>query len=106
MRVFTTAGSFVIELDRGRAPLTVEAFLGYVTAGFYNGTIFHRVVAGFVAQTGGYTATFQQKTTTKRFSTNRATGSATCAARSASRARTSRIPERVSSTSTSPTTSI
>jgi cyclophilin family peptidyl-prolyl cis-trans isomerase len=65
VRVFTTAGSFVIELDRGRAPLTVEAFLGYVTAGFYNGTIFHRVVAGFVAQTGGYTATFQQKATTK-----------------------------------------
>ncbi len=65
MRVFTTAGSFVIELDRGRAPLTVEAFLGYVKHGFYNGTIFHRVVAGFVAQTGGYTAAFKQKPTTK-----------------------------------------
>lgn len=65
VRVFTTAGSFVIELDRGRAPLTVEAFLGYVASGFYNGTIFHRVVAGFVAQAGGYTADFQQKETTE-----------------------------------------
>ncbi len=65
VRVFTTAGSFVIELDHGRAPLTVDAFLGYVTDGYYNGTIFHRVVAGFVAQTGGYTADFQQKATTK-----------------------------------------
>ena len=64
VRVFTTAGSFVIELDRGRAPLTVDAFLGYVASGFYNGTIFHRVVAGFVAQAGGYTADFQQKATT------------------------------------------
>jgi peptidyl-prolyl cis-trans isomerase A (cyclophilin A) len=64
VRVFTTTGSFVIELDRGRAPLTVEAFLGYVATGFYNGTIFHRVVAGFVAQGGGYTADFQQKPTT------------------------------------------
>jgi cyclophilin family peptidyl-prolyl cis-trans isomerase len=63
VRVFTTAGSFVIELDRGRAPLTVDAFLGYVTTGFYNGTIFHRVVAGFVAQGGGYMADFQQKAT-------------------------------------------
>jgi cyclophilin family peptidyl-prolyl cis-trans isomerase len=64
VRVFTTTGSFVIELDRGRAPLTVDAFLGYVAKGFYNGTIFHRVVSGFVAQAGGYTADFQQKATT------------------------------------------
>jgi cyclophilin family peptidyl-prolyl cis-trans isomerase len=64
VRVFTTAGSFVIELDRGRAPLTVEAFMGYVTSGFYNGTIFHRVVPGFIAQAGGYTADFQPKPTT------------------------------------------
>jgi len=65
VRVFTTAGSFVIELDRVRAPLTVEAFLDYVKTGFYNGTIFHRVVAGFIAQAGGYTADFQQKPTMK-----------------------------------------
>ncbi|HLF12202.1 MAG TPA: peptidylprolyl isomerase, partial [Gammaproteobacteria bacterium] len=53
VRVFTTVGSFVIKLDRARAPLTVDAFLGYVTSGFYAGTIFHRVVQGFVAQAGG-----------------------------------------------------
>ena len=55
VRVHTTAGSFVIELNRERAPLTVEAFLGYVKQGFYNGTIFHRVVQGFICQAGGYT---------------------------------------------------
>jgi cyclophilin family peptidyl-prolyl cis-trans isomerase len=65
VRVFTTAGSFVIELDRSRAPLTVEAFVGYVSKGFYNGTIFHRVVAGFIAQAGGYTADFAQKPVTE-----------------------------------------
>jgi cyclophilin family peptidyl-prolyl cis-trans isomerase len=65
VRVFTTAGSFVIELDRSRAPLTVEAFLGYVSKGFYNGTIFHRVVSGFIAQAGGYTADFTQKPATQ-----------------------------------------
>ena len=64
VRVFTTVGSFVIKLDRARAPLTVDAFLGYVTSGFYAGTIFHRVVQGFVAQAGGYTLDMQPKPTT------------------------------------------
>ncbi|HVS23181.1 MAG TPA: peptidylprolyl isomerase [Gammaproteobacteria bacterium] len=63
VRVHTTAGSFVIELNRERAPLTVDAFLGYVKQGFYNGTIFHRVVQGFIAQAGGYTADFTLKPT-------------------------------------------
>jgi peptidyl-prolyl cis-trans isomerase A (cyclophilin A) len=61
VRVYTTAGNFVIELNRERAPLTVEAFLSYVKQGFYNGTIFHRVIPGFIAQAGGYTADFKQK---------------------------------------------
>jgi cyclophilin family peptidyl-prolyl cis-trans isomerase len=64
VRVVTNAGAFVIELDRGRAPLTVEAFLKYVNAGFYGGVIFHRVVPGFVAQAGGYTQDMQQKSVT------------------------------------------
>lgn len=55
VRVETNVGSFVIELDRLRAPLTVDAFLRYVKQGFYDGLVFHRVVAGFVAQAGGYT---------------------------------------------------
>jgi cyclophilin family peptidyl-prolyl cis-trans isomerase len=65
VRVVTTAGNFVIELDRGRAPLTVDAFLKYVNQGFYSGVIFHRVVAGFVAQAGGYTPDMTQKPVTE-----------------------------------------
>ncbi len=64
VRVQTSVGSFVIELDRGRAPLTVDAFLKYAKQGFYSGLIFHRVVAGFIAQAGGYTADMQQKPVT------------------------------------------
>jgi peptidyl-prolyl cis-trans isomerase A (cyclophilin A) len=64
VRVVTGAGSFVIELDRNRAPRTVEAFLKYVEEGFYSGTIFHRVVAGFIAQAGGYTADMEPKPVT------------------------------------------
>ena len=64
VRVYTNQGEFVIRLDRARAPLTVEAFLKYVSSGFYSGTVFHRVVAGFVAQAGGYTADLNPKPTT------------------------------------------
>ena len=64
VRVVTTAGNFVIELDRIRAPLTVEAFLKYVKEGFYDGVIFHRVIAGFIAQTGGFTPDMKQKPVT------------------------------------------
>jgi peptidyl-prolyl cis-trans isomerase A (cyclophilin A) len=65
VRVVTTAGNFVIELDPNRAPLTVEAFLGYAKEGFYSGVIFHRVVAGFIAQAGGYTTDMEPKPVTK-----------------------------------------
>ena len=65
VRVVTGAGNFVIELDRNRAPRTVEAFLKYVKEGFYSGVIFHRVVAGFIAQAGGYTADMEQKPVTE-----------------------------------------
>lgn len=65
VRVVTTAGSFVIELDRNRAPRTVDAFLKYVKEGFYSGIIFHRVVSGFIAQAGGYTADMQPKPVTE-----------------------------------------
>jgi cyclophilin family peptidyl-prolyl cis-trans isomerase len=65
VRVVTTAGNFVIELDRNRAPRTVEAFLKYVKDGFYSGLIFHRVVAGFIAQAGGYTPDMQPKAVTE-----------------------------------------
>ena len=63
VRVETSEGNFVIQLDRIRAPLTVDHFLQYVTDGHYNGTIFHRVVAGFIAQAGGHTPDMQLKPT-------------------------------------------
>lgn len=63
VNVATNAGSFVIELDVDRAPLTVENFLAYAREGHYDGTIFHRVIQGFVAQAGGYTGDFQLKPT-------------------------------------------
>jgi len=63
VEIVTTSGSFTIELDRNRAPLSVENFLGYVEEGFYTNTIFHRVIEGFVIQAGGYTADFEEKKT-------------------------------------------
>lgn len=55
VKIETSAGHFVLQLDGARAPLTVANFLQYVNDGFYVGTIFHRVVNGFVIQGGGYT---------------------------------------------------
>jgi len=63
VEIVTTSGSFIIELDRNRAPLSVENFLSYVEEGFYSNTIFHRVIEGFVIQAGGYTAEFEEKKT-------------------------------------------
>ena len=54
IEIVTTSGTIVVELDRNRAPKTVENFLNYVESGAYIGTIFHRVIPGFVIQTGGY----------------------------------------------------
>ena len=56
----TTQGSFVLELDRSSAPETVDNFLEYVRDEFYRGTIFHRVIAGFMIQGGGFSAEFRQ----------------------------------------------
>lgn len=59
----TSSGTFVVELYPEKAPKTVENFLGYVNSGFYEGTIFHRVVEKFVVQGGGVTAELYQKQT-------------------------------------------
>jgi cyclophilin family peptidyl-prolyl cis-trans isomerase len=59
----TTLGTMVIELYPENAPKTVENFVQYVKDGFYDGTIFHRVIPGFMAQGGGFTANLQQKPT-------------------------------------------
>lgn len=61
VRIETTAGNFLVELDDARAPLSVKNFMQYVEEGFYEGTIFHRVVNGFVIQGGGYTADLTAK---------------------------------------------
>lgn len=59
----TNKGAIVLELNREKAPITVENFLSYVDKEFYNGTIFHRVISNFMIQGGGFTATMQQKPT-------------------------------------------
>lgn len=63
VRLETTMGNIVLELDRQRAPTTVDNFLAYVNDGFYDGTIFHRVIDGFMIQGGGYTADLSRKET-------------------------------------------
>ena len=61
VKMETTMGDIVVELDRRRAPITVNNFLRYVDKQAFNGTIFHRVVPGFVVQGGGYTPEFEEK---------------------------------------------
>jgi peptidyl-prolyl cis-trans isomerase A (cyclophilin A) len=58
----TTAGPITLELDRARAPITVDNFLKYVDAGFFDGLIFHRVIPGFMIQGGGMNEQMQEKT--------------------------------------------
>ena len=58
----TTLGDITVELFRPRAPVSVVNFLTYVQAGFYEGTIFHRVIRGFMVQGGGLTEDLQPKT--------------------------------------------
>ena len=57
----TSAGTLRIELDDEKAPRTVQNFLEYVRKGHYDGTIFHRVIQGFMLQGGGFDADMQQK---------------------------------------------
>ncbi|MCS6786637.1 MAG: peptidylprolyl isomerase [Thiobacillaceae bacterium] len=59
----TNFGAITLELDAQRAPDTVENFLRYAREGHYDGTLFHRVIDGFVIQGGGYTAGMQERPT-------------------------------------------
>ena len=59
----TSKGKIVLELDAQKAPKTVKNFLDYVKAGHYNGTIFHRVIPGFMVQGGGFTPDLTEKPT-------------------------------------------
>ncbi|OON39312.1 peptidylprolyl isomerase A [Izhakiella australiensis] len=59
----TSAGNIELELNNQKAPISVKNFVDYVNSGFYNNTIFHRVIPGFMIQGGGFTAEMQQKNT-------------------------------------------
>jgi len=61
VQIVTNMGSFIVELNQERAPLTVTHFLAYVEEGFYNGTLFHRVVPNFVIQGGGLDTDYKVK---------------------------------------------
>jgi len=63
VRMQTSLGPIELELDAEKAPKTVENFLRYVDEGFYNGTIFHRVIRGFMIQGGGHTPDLARKKT-------------------------------------------
>lgn len=63
VKLNTTLGAIVIQLNNEKAPISAENFTAYVKQGFYNGTIFHRVIPGFMAQGGGFDTGFNQKTT-------------------------------------------
>lgn len=63
VRLTTNHGDIVLELDEEKAPKTVENFLAYVDKGHYDGTIFHRVIPGFMVQGGGFKPGMDQKPT-------------------------------------------
>ncbi|MCK5190461.1 MAG: peptidyl-prolyl cis-trans isomerase [Methylococcales bacterium] len=62
VKLQTTLGDIVIQLNTEKAPISAKNFLTYVNEGFYDGIIFHRVIPGFMAQGGGFTTDFTQKT--------------------------------------------
>lgn len=61
VKLETTKGDIIIKLNKKKAPVTVENFLAYVNEGFYNGTIFHRVISNFMIQGGGFTKDMNRK---------------------------------------------
>ena len=63
VKLATSLGDIVVQLDPAKAPKTVENFLAYVADKHYDGTVFHRVIDGFMVQGGGFTADMQQKPT-------------------------------------------
>ncbi|QUY47280.1 peptidylprolyl isomerase A [Serratia plymuthica] len=58
----TSAGNIELALDSQKAPVSTKNFVDYVNSGYYNNTVFHRVIPGFMVQGGGFTADMQQKT--------------------------------------------
>ena len=72
--ISTSLGDFVVRLDAQRAPITVANFIRYADEGFYDGTIFHRVIDGFMVQGGGFTPDLKQKRATHPAIVNEARG--------------------------------
>ena len=66
----TSMGTITVELDDERAPATVENFVKYAADGFYDGTIFHRVIDGFMVQGGGFTRDMKPDSATSQFFIN------------------------------------
>jgi cyclophilin family peptidyl-prolyl cis-trans isomerase len=63
VKLETSLGTITVQLDSAKAPASAENFIAYVKSGHYDGTIFHRVIPGFMAQGGGFTPDFKQKAT-------------------------------------------
>ena len=63
VKLTTNFGDITLELNAGKAPITVANFLQYVESGYYDGVIFHRVIDGFMIQGGGFDANMKQKVT-------------------------------------------
>ncbi len=61
VKMTTSLGDIIIEVNNEKAPLSAENFLSYVKDGYYNGTIFHRIIPNFMAQAGGFDASFKEK---------------------------------------------
>jgi peptidyl-prolyl cis-trans isomerase B (cyclophilin B) len=70
----TSSGDITLELDAVNAPVSCSNFLAYVTSGHYDGTIFHRVIPGFMIQGGGFTADMVQKATSGPIANEAANG--------------------------------
>ncbi|HMT03518.1 MAG TPA: peptidylprolyl isomerase [Burkholderiales bacterium] len=70
----TNYGIIEIELNEEKAPITVANFVNYIKSGFYNGTIFHRVINDFMIQGGGFDKNMHQKTTQKEIENEAANG--------------------------------
>ena len=66
VKIETSAGDIIVELDSDKAPKSVSNFLFYVKSGFYKDTIFHRVIDGFMIQGGGHTADMQEKANSRK----------------------------------------
>lgn len=63
IKLETNLGNIILELNHEKAPVTADNFVNYVESGFYNGTIFHRVIDGFMIQGGGFNKDMEQKET-------------------------------------------